>query len=113
MLVVREQLERERICSRDVVRITGQRNPAERTLPFTEQGPNVFGNESWDVERVLQPGVECDGSNVVSVVKRDCATLLHLQHRGYMLHCRLSRASDVIGGGLLAHCHSGVERNSG
>src|SRR5690348_13594002 len=63
MLVVREQLECQRIRSRDVVRIAGQCNPAERPLPFTEQRPNVLGHEAWDVKCVLQPRVERDSAN--------------------------------------------------
>ena len=54
---------------RDVLRITGERDPAERALAFAEQRADVLGHETLEAERVLEPGLEREAAQVVAVVE--------------------------------------------
>src|ERR1700730_17732775 len=52
-LIFRKEFEREFVGAGNVVGIAAQRHPAKRTASFAKQRPNVFENESWNVERVF------------------------------------------------------------
>src|SRR5213592_4550121 len=61
MLVVRKQVEHQLVGAREIVRIAGERHPAERTLPFTEQRAHVLRHESWYRERIFDTVIRRDG----------------------------------------------------
>src|SRR2546426_5271425 len=71
MLVVGKQLERQIVRALDVFRISRERHPTERALPFTKQRSDVLGYEAGDVEGVAKSGIECDGADVVPVIECD------------------------------------------
>src|SRR5690348_2620024 len=96
MLVVGEKLEHERIRSRDIFGIAGKSNPTKWSFSFAEQRANVLRNETGDVESIPETGIERDSADVVSVIERDRAALLHLQHRRHVLDRRLRRALHVL-----------------
>ena len=98
MLVVRKQLEHQLVGARDVLRIAGERDPAERSLPLAEERPDVLGDESGNVERVAQAGVERDRANVVAVVERHRAALLQLEHRRHVTNRGSRRSPHVLVG---------------
>src|SRR6202030_4268133 len=80
----------------DVVRISGECDPAEGSLPLAEQRPDVLRHESRNVERVRQTGIVRNSADVVAVVERDSATLLQLQHRSDVSYGRFGRAANVL-----------------
>ena len=75
-LVVGEHLERGAIGDADVLGIAGQRRPAERSLAFAEERPDVLGHEAGNLERVGDAGFDGLGADVVAVVERDRAAAL-------------------------------------
>src|SRR2546428_174538 len=52
-LVFRKQLQSETIGARDVRRVPAQGHPPEWAAAFAKKRPNVFRNESRNIERVL------------------------------------------------------------
>src|SRR5438477_5861043 len=54
--VFRKQFESEFVCARNIFRLSTQRDPAKRAAAFAEKRTNVFGNETGNVERVLDAG---------------------------------------------------------
>ena len=54
-LVVPEHLERGVVGDADVFGIARERDPAERSLAFAEQRPDVLGHEAGNLERVATP----------------------------------------------------------
>src|SRR5437016_5246648 len=74
--VLRKYFERQFVGARDIVWIAAQRDPAKRATAFAKQRTNVFGNEPWNVERVLDARLLRLSANVVSVIECDCAFLL-------------------------------------
>src|SRR5689334_17027820 len=97
-LILREKLERELVGARDVVRITAQSNPAEGTFPFAEERPDVFRDETGNVEGVLAAGFPGLSANVVTVIEGDRAFLLQSEHGLDMLRHRGHRAPDILVG---------------
>src|SRR5439155_13187430 len=91
MLIVGKQLQRQIVRALDVFRIPRERDPTERTLPSAKQRSDVLRNEAGDVEGVAKPGIERDSADVVPVIERNSAALLHLEHRGDVLNRRLCR----------------------
>src|SRR2546430_15329260 len=71
MLVVRKQLEDELVRPRQIPWIAGERDPAERTFPFAEEGTDVLRDEPGNLEGVFNAGVQRHGAEVVAIVERD------------------------------------------
>ncbi len=94
-VVVSEHLERGLVGHADVVRIAGERGPAERSLAFAEEGPDVFGHEAGDIERVRDAGQLRLRADVVAVVEDDAAALFEREHRAHVLGHRRHRPRDV------------------
>src|SRR5258705_10067467 len=69
--IIRKEFERQIVGFAYVVRITGERHPPKRTLPFAEDRSNVFGNETWDFKGFRATSVECLLAYVVTVVEND------------------------------------------
>src|ERR1700731_2025915 len=69
--VLRKNLEREPIRPRDVARIAAQCHPAKRSFPFAEERPDVFWNESGNIEGILDSSLFRLGPDVISVVESD------------------------------------------
>src|SRR5690606_24855033 len=67
-LVVWKELLDLRVRAVDVLRIAGQRHPAERALAFAEEWPDTGGYEARVVEGVRHAGVERYLPQVVAVV---------------------------------------------
>ena len=70
MRVVRKELHHLAVRLVDVFGIAGKRHPAERSLAFAEERPDVRGHETGERERVGDAFVERDLADVVAVVER-------------------------------------------
>ena len=77
----------------DVLRIAGQRDPAERSDAAAEQRADVGGHEAGEVEGVLDARIEGDLADVVAVVEHRNALLLELEHRLHVLRHRRARGA--------------------
>ena len=74
-IIVGKHLARCGIGHCDVVGISGERDPAERTFALTEQRSHIFRHEAGNVKRVLHACTLRLHADVVAVVERDCTTL--------------------------------------
>ena len=110
VLVVRKQRLHLAVCLVDVLRITGQRDPAERTHATAEQRPDAGGDESRKREGVHHALFEGDLADVVAVVERGHAHLVELQHRldvpGDGCAGGVLQALRIAGLGVLPLCHA-------
>src|SRR5207244_5628202 len=84
-LVFRKYFSREFIRARNVSSLATQRNPAERSSTFAKKRADVFENKSWNVERILDSGLFCLCTDIVSVIKCDGAIFLQHEH-GFHVH---------------------------
>ncbi|CAN0622259.1 protein of unknown function [Burkholderia multivorans] len=89
--IVRDQFLDLLVGLVDILRIAGQRDPAERPLPFAEQRTDVRRHEAREVERVLDAHLERHLADVVAVVERRRAAFLQRQHRAHLHRHRLLR----------------------
>src|SRR3954465_2603276 len=55
VLVVRKEIEHQLVGPRDVGGIAGESDPAERSLPLTEQRADVLGDETGGLETIPPP----------------------------------------------------------
>src|SRR5579864_1803183 len=69
--VFRKQFERKLVCAGDVVGLAAQRHPTKRALSFAKERPDVFRNESGNVEGVFDAGFLGLRPNVVAVIEGD------------------------------------------
>src|SRR4029077_15732786 len=95
-LILRKQVECELIGARDVLGVAAQCNPAEWTASFTKERPDVFWNETGNIECVLDAGLFRLSSNVVSIIKSHCAFSLQREHRLDMNAHRMHGALDIF-----------------
>src|SRR5882724_473101 len=56
--IIRKEFESEIVGFAYVVRITGERHPAKRPLPFAEERSNVFGHETGDFKGFRATSIE-------------------------------------------------------
>ena len=112
MRISGEQFESQRIDASDIARIARQGGPAERPLPFAEKRADVFRHEARNGKRIGEPGIEGHGPDIVAIVERDRAAILHGAHRAYVLHGALGRTHDILFGiappeiGRRFECHA-------
>ena len=101
VLVLGEQLQHGLVGAVDVLRVAGERHPAERPFALAEQRPDVGRHEAGIVEGVGHAGVEGALAQVVAVVEDVSAALLKVEHG---LTWRAIAPADVAGifAGLLA-----------
>src|SRR5437588_735483 len=55
--ILREQLENDFVRAKEILRIAGEGDPAERPLAFAEQGTDVLRDEPRNVESILDAGI--------------------------------------------------------
>ena len=68
--IIPKHVKRESIGHMNVVGISGERGPAERTFALTEQRSHIFRHEARNVKRVLDARALRLRSDVVAVVER-------------------------------------------
>src|SRR5262249_54518432 len=83
--VLREQLLHRRVGLEDILRIAGERGPAEWSDAATEQRADIGRYEAGKIERVLDTLILRDLTDVVAVVDRRNALLREIEHRADML----------------------------
>ena len=93
--IIRKHVERCLIGYANVVWITRECCPAERSLAFAEQRPHIFRHEARNVKRVFYTSVLRLRANVVAVVERHRATRFQREHRFHVSCHRLHRSLDV------------------
>ena len=94
-LVVGELLQHRSVGRRDVGRVAGQGDPAERSLALAEQRPDVGRQEAWVGERPVEATQLGLGAQAVAVVE-DLGALVHEpDHRRAVPGHRLAGATDV------------------
>ena len=91
-LVLREQVEHRLVGAGDVLRVAGQRRPAERALALAEQRPDVGRDEAGEVERARVAGQLRLAADRVAVVEDLGALVLEADHRLDVAGHRLARA---------------------
>ena len=98
--IIRELLERRPVRGEDVLRVSRQRDPAERTLAHAEQGPDVGRDEARVREgaRVVEAALLRLATQVVAVVEEHGAALAHRQQRLDVPRHRLAGAPHVLRG---------------
>src|SRR5262245_29443865 len=80
-LIFREEFKYEIVRELDIAWISRERSPSEWAASFGKHGADVGRNESWKVVGVFNSTFISHGPNVVAVVERDGAALLHIEHR--------------------------------
>src|ERR1700730_4209808 len=80
MLVVREHLQYQLIGARNVGGFTRQCCPPERAFAFAEQGTNIGGHKTREIVSVFEPLFVGEGADIVSIVERNCAEVLQIEH---------------------------------
>ena len=94
-VVIREQLEHRRVGARDVLGVTAQRDPAERSPALAELIADVRGHEPRVGERVGEATDSRLVAQRVAVVEHLRAATLILDHRLAVTRHRLARAAHV------------------
>ena len=84
MLVVRDQLLDLRVGAVDVLGVTRQRCPAERADAAAEQRAHVRGDESREVEGIIDTLVQRYLADVVAVVERGHAGFVKREHGAHV-----------------------------
>ncbi|OPZ61604.1 MAG: hypothetical protein BWY86_00719 [Candidatus Aminicenantes bacterium ADurb.Bin508] len=95
-----EEFENRLIGPVDVLRIPGQGGPAERPLPFAEEGADVEGDEAFHFEGVGDPVLQGLAADVVAVVEGDGPGLLKLHHSLHVPSHGVVGTADVLLGVL-------------
>ncbi len=81
----------------NVLRIAGERDPAERPDAATEQRPDIGRHEARKIERVLDALLERHLPDVVAIVDRRDAGVKKSEHGAHMLsHRGLGGALDAL-----------------
>jgi len=96
--VVRESAQQRHVRDRDVVRVAGQRDEAERPDALAEQRPNVARHDPWVVERLRQSGLARLAAQVVAVVEDLGTGPGEADHCPAVLDHRRPRPLDVLRG---------------
>ena len=97
----------------DVLRLSGQRDPAERPDAAAEQGPDVGRHEAGKVEGVLDAHLEGHLAQVVAVIEGRHALGLKLEHGAHVdRHGLLGGLNDRVGIAFLRALPA-VERPAG
>src|SRR5215469_15522765 len=86
--VFRKEFERQNVGARDVLRISTQSNPAERTFPLAKKRADVLRNEPGDIVSVLDTGFFCLRTDVIAIIEGDRTAFLQFQHRADVLSHR-------------------------
>src|SRR5438309_4470653 len=94
-LVFGKKLQNKIIRELNVTRISRQRRPPERTAPFCKHWTDIGGNEAWEVVGVFHTTFKRDGSDIVSVIERHRAALLHFEQRVNVNGNRFDRALNI------------------
>src|SRR5579883_2901937 len=83
--IFREQFKNKPVCADNVLRVTGECDPAKWAFSLAEKWTNVFGHKSRNFIGIFytcDPGL---GTQVVAVIKGNCTSPFQFQHRLYML----------------------------
>ena len=96
MFVLREHLQHQSIRPRNIGSLSGKRRPAERSLAFAEQRPDICRHKAGEVVGVLHALFERKCSNVVAVIERHRAQLLQIEHAADVLRYRCQRVLPVF-----------------
>ncbi len=81
----------------DILRIAGERHPAERTNAPTEQRANIGRDETWKIERVFNAHFFRHLTNIIAVVKSRDAHLFKRQHCANVIgHGAFRRLDDLL-----------------
>ena len=94
MLVVPERLHEGAVGGEDVLGIAGEGDPAERSLPFTEEGADEGGHEAG-IREIAHARVLRLAADVVAVVEENGALALQLEHGAHVPAHRLVGARQV------------------
>ena len=101
VVVLREQLEDGAVGGGDVLRVAGERGPAERALALAEQRPDVGGHEAGEGERALVAALAGLVADRVAVVEDLGAGVQEADHRLDVLGHRGPRPVGELLGLLL------------
>ena len=91
MRVVRDELFHLRVGLGDVIRIAGERGPAERPNAAAEERTHISRHKTRIRERILDALILRDLANVVAVIDNRHALLVPLQHGPHMHRHRSAR----------------------
>ena len=91
-----EEFEDQLIGPVDVLRIAGERDPAEWAFALAEERTDVFRYEAGDVKGVFDASQLCLRAQVVAVVEGDGAEALQFQHGLDVLAHGSHRAARVL-----------------
>ncbi len=84
-LVLGEELLERGVGDLDVLRVAGERDPAERAEAFAEEGADVGGHEAGEGEGAVVAGLARFVADRVAVVEHLGAAVLELDHRLHVL----------------------------
>ncbi len=98
VVVVGEQFEHRLVGGPDVLRVPRERRPTERALPLAEEGPDVEGHETLDLEGPAEPALAGLVADRVAVVEDLGTGVLEGDHRLDVLgHRGLRPARELLG----------------
>ena len=101
VLIVGDQFLDLGVCPVDILRVTGQRAPAERADALAEQRPDIGGHEAGKGEGVFKTLVLGHLADIVAVIERRHAGIPEIDHgRDMHFHGGARRLFDRLPGSL-------------
>src|SRR6266850_707937 len=93
--IVWKKFEGQVVGLPNIIRISGERDPAKRSLAFTEERTNVLRYKSRNLKCVETTGIECLLTYVVAIVEGDGTAAFQREHRFDMPGHRLCRLLNI------------------
>src|SRR5437773_3490325 len=94
-LVFWKKLQNQIIRNLNIQRVSRQRDPAERSAAFSKQRPDICGDEAGEIVGAFYAALKRHGPDIVAVIERHRAALLHVEHGSDVNGDRFDRAHRV------------------
>src|ERR1043166_6213788 len=107
-----KKLQNQIIRNLNIQRVSRQRDPAEWSAAFSKHRPDVSGDEAGEIISIFYAAFERHGPDIVAVIERHRAALLHVEHGGDVNGDRFDRAHRVCFGIGFAKLRRLLERES-
>src|SRR3989338_6675094 len=95
MFFVRESFHEGFVCGVNIFRLSLKSNPPEGALSFTKKRSNIGWYKSWKIKGMGQATQFCLGTNIISIVKDMCSSLLEIEHGLNMNDDRINGALNI------------------
>src|SRR5262249_55890581 len=107
--IFRKKLQDQFISDSDVLWVTRQRHPTERSSTLTKQGSNVSRDETRKIIRIADTRLAREGSDVIPVIKSYGSLFLEIQHGLNMLGNGGQRVLEILFGIAVSKFSRGLQ----